>query len=260
MASQPPQYPTQQPPSRPVGRPRIQKRVPPIMYGFGDTDPREDTVKVMEEILIEHITDVCHQAQRASSSRGKLKVDDFKFALRHDDKKLARINELLFMNEVISRARGRDDMTQYADEQDLRKQQPPTNNNNNTATTTTDNNLVINAATATAAAEALAAKQKQDKQDKQEREAEKKRKRKQAKLSLENQPNTDETTMKPKKPKKPKDPNAPSKPKKSKKQQDQDPEAGSSSGLGTTPLATTLGFDSSAIGSNNGSSVNTPLP
>lgn len=44
-------------------------------------------------------------------------MDDFKFALRKDPKKLARVEELLFMAEVIARARGKDDFAQYADEE-----------------------------------------------------------------------------------------------------------------------------------------------
>jgi len=106
-----------------------------MMYGFGDELPAADTVGVMEELLIEHITDVvslkstfsiatpltrssqCLQAQRVSTNRGKIKVDDFKFALRKDPKKLARVDELLFMAEDIARARGkRDDLAAFADE------------------------------------------------------------------------------------------------------------------------------------------------
>lgn len=88
-----------------------------MMYGFGDDQPAADTVGVMEELLIEHITDVCTQAHRASAGRAKIKVDDFKFALRKDPKKLARVDELLFMAEDIARARGkRDDLAGFAEE------------------------------------------------------------------------------------------------------------------------------------------------
>lgn len=104
------------------------------MYGFGDDHPAPDTVTVMEELLIDHITDVvrpapshlagdpsdnpqCLQAQRISTNKGKIKVEDLKFALRKDEKKLARVDELLFMAEDIARARGkRDDLAGYADE------------------------------------------------------------------------------------------------------------------------------------------------
>lgn len=47
----------------------------------------------------------CAQASRIAASRGKVKLDDFRYALRNDDKKLARLEELLFMQEEIARAR-----------------------------------------------------------------------------------------------------------------------------------------------------------
>lgn len=44
-------------------------------------------------------------------------MEDFKFALRKDAKKLARIEELLFMKEDIDRARGRKGgLEDYAEE------------------------------------------------------------------------------------------------------------------------------------------------
>lgn len=88
------------------------------MYAFGDSNPQPDTINVMEELLIEHITDVCTQAQRVASNKGKVKVDDFKFALRTDHKKLSRVEELLYMQEVIARARSqRDDLATFAQEE-----------------------------------------------------------------------------------------------------------------------------------------------
>ncbi|KAJ3559105.1 hypothetical protein NM688_g539 [Phlebia brevispora] len=63
-----------------------------LMYGFGDDrNPANDTVNVMEEILIEYIIDVCQT--RATFPRPA------------DAKKLARMEELLFMQEDIKRAR-----------------------------------------------------------------------------------------------------------------------------------------------------------
>ncbi|GAA5940944.1 Taf13p [Sporobolomyces koalae] len=77
-----------------------------MMYGFGDDyNSAPDTIAVMEELVIDHITDICLQASRIASSRGRIKLDDFRFALRHDPKKLARLEELLFMQEEIARAR-----------------------------------------------------------------------------------------------------------------------------------------------------------
>ncbi|EAU88625.2 hypothetical protein CC1G_12017 [Coprinopsis cinerea okayama7 len=79
-----------------------------LMYGFGDDrNPSNDTVNVMEEILIEYITDVC-QVAGANSRRARLSVEDLRKALSHpaDAKKLARLEELIFMQEDIKRARG----------------------------------------------------------------------------------------------------------------------------------------------------------
>ncbi|KAF9464730.1 transcription initiation factor IID, 18kD subunit-domain-containing protein [Collybia nuda] len=78
-----------------------------LMYGFGDDrNPASDTVNVMEEILIEFITDVC-QTAGTSSRKTRLSIEDLRRALSRpaDAKKLARMEELLFMQEDIKRAR-----------------------------------------------------------------------------------------------------------------------------------------------------------
>ncbi|GAA5904079.1 hypothetical protein JCM6882_003819 [Rhodosporidiobolus microsporus] len=94
------------------------KDLPSMMYGFGDDSPAPDTVNVMEELVIEHITDICTQAHLISTNRGKIKVDDFRFALRRDPKKLARLDELLFMQEEIARARrGFENPMDFAEEE-----------------------------------------------------------------------------------------------------------------------------------------------
>ena len=99
------------------------------MYGFGDDrNPASDTVSVMEEILIEYIIDVvclfpsppfvnvvlqssqyevqC-QAAAGPARKSRLSVDDLRRVLSRpaDAKKLARMEELLFMQEDIKRAR-----------------------------------------------------------------------------------------------------------------------------------------------------------
>lgn len=40
-----------------------------------------------------------------SEKRGKVKVEDYKFILRKDAKKLARVEELLYMSEDIRKAK-----------------------------------------------------------------------------------------------------------------------------------------------------------
>ncbi|GAA5894317.1 uncharacterized protein JCM6883_003784 [Sporobolomyces salmoneus] len=116
--------------------------VGPMMYGFGDDyNSAPDTIAVMEELVIDHITDICMQASRIAASRGKVKLDDFRFALRNDDKKLARLEELLFMQEEIARARrGFENPMDYAvDEENLleKEKEPATTNS------TTSGNVVL---------------------------------------------------------------------------------------------------------------------
>ncbi|THU89866.1 TFIID-18kDa-domain-containing protein [Dendrothele bispora CBS 962.96] len=84
-----------------------------LMYGFGDDrNPANDTVNVMEEILIEYITDVCATAG-GPSRKSRLSIEDIRRALSRpaDAKKLARMEELLFMQEDIKRARAQFDET-----------------------------------------------------------------------------------------------------------------------------------------------------
>lgn len=95
------------------------------MYGFGDdTNPANDTVSVMEEILVEYLVDVVSfgwdikliilrlsmaqcQMAGAPSRRPRLSIDDLRRVLSRppDANKLARMEELLFKQEDIKRAR-----------------------------------------------------------------------------------------------------------------------------------------------------------
>ncbi|CAK9213528.1 hypothetical protein BDL97_18G098500 [Sphagnum fallax] len=77
-----------------------------MMYGFGDDpDPMQETVLLMEDILIDYITDTVHKAQDVASRRGKLTTEDIMFLVRKDARKFARVKELLAMNEELKRAR-----------------------------------------------------------------------------------------------------------------------------------------------------------
>ncbi|EJF65944.1 transcription initiation factor IID 18 kDa subunit [Dichomitus squalens] len=81
------------------------------MYGFGDDrNPASDTVNVMEEILIEYIVDVVQTAS-GGGKKSRLSIEDLRRALSRpaDAKKLARMEELLFMQEDIKRARAQFD-------------------------------------------------------------------------------------------------------------------------------------------------------
>ncbi|KAK9460369.1 transcription initiation factor IID, 18kD subunit-domain-containing protein [Lipomyces oligophaga] len=79
-----------------------------LMFAYGgaqDTDP--ESVSILEDILEEYIIDLCHEAARMarSSNRNKVKVEDFKFALRNDYRKLGRIDELHRLSKLIRDAR-----------------------------------------------------------------------------------------------------------------------------------------------------------
>lgn len=77
-----------------------------MMYGFGDDpDPMPETVHLMEDILIDYITDMVHKSQNVASRRGKLTTEDVMFLVRKDSRKFARVKELLAMNEELKRAR-----------------------------------------------------------------------------------------------------------------------------------------------------------
>jgi len=78
-----------------------------LMYGFGDDYyGSSESVSVMEDILIEYITNICLTAA-GPSKKGRLQVEDLRrvFTRPADHKKLARMEELLFMQEDIKRAR-----------------------------------------------------------------------------------------------------------------------------------------------------------
>ncbi|KAL2629952.1 hypothetical protein R1flu_014638 [Riccia fluitans] len=77
-----------------------------MMYGFGDDpDPLPETVTLVEDILLEYITDTIHKAQDVASRRGKLTTEDVMFLVRKDARKFSRVKELLAMNEELKRAR-----------------------------------------------------------------------------------------------------------------------------------------------------------
>ena len=69
-----------------------------FLYAFGDdSEPLPETVRVLDEIVTDFIIETCHTAARAAtySNRQKIKVDDFKFAIRHNESMLGRVQHLL---------------------------------------------------------------------------------------------------------------------------------------------------------------------
>nr|GEZ69902.1 transcription initiation factor TFIID subunit 13 [Tanacetum cinerariifolium] len=54
-----------------------------MMYGFGDdSNPLPETVALVEDIVVEYVTDMVHKAQDIASKRGKLLTEDFLFLIR----------------------------------------------------------------------------------------------------------------------------------------------------------------------------------
>ncbi|PWN99104.1 transcription initiation factor IID, 18 kDa subunit, partial [Tilletiopsis washingtonensis] len=77
-----------------------------LMYACGDVaQPEPASVALLEEMTVEYLTDLCHRARPSPYSVPRVKVDDLKTALRRDDKKLGRIEELLYLDTVITKAR-----------------------------------------------------------------------------------------------------------------------------------------------------------
>ncbi|KAF6165588.1 hypothetical protein GIB67_021858 [Kingdonia uniflora] len=84
----------------------FQKDLQHMMYGFGDDQiPLSETVSLVEDIVVEYITDLVHKAQDVASTRGKLLTEDFLYLIRKDYPKFHRCTELLSMNEELKQAR-----------------------------------------------------------------------------------------------------------------------------------------------------------
>lgn len=79
-----------------------------LLYAFGDVEtPYIETVGVLEDILQEYIYLICMEASKMARAAGrqKIKIDDFKFALRNDPKKLGRVEKLLVLQKEFDAAR-----------------------------------------------------------------------------------------------------------------------------------------------------------
>ncbi|XP_003743164.1 transcription initiation factor TFIID subunit 13 [Galendromus occidentalis] len=84
-----------------------------MMYGFGDDkQPYMETVDLLEELVIEFITDLCHRAMEIGRP-GRVQVEDIIFLVRKDPRKYARVKDLLTMNEELKKARKAFDEVKY---------------------------------------------------------------------------------------------------------------------------------------------------
>ncbi|WJX19862.1 Transcription initiation factor TFIID subunit 13 [Trifolium repens] len=94
-------------PSEPSSKRRrgvFQRELQHMMYGFGDDpNPLPESVVLMDDIVVEYITELIHKAQDIGSQSGKLSVEDFLYLIRKDAPKLNRCTELLSMNKEINK-------------------------------------------------------------------------------------------------------------------------------------------------------------
>ncbi|XP_073977004.1 TATA-box binding protein associated factor 13 [Rhodnius prolixus] len=85
-----------------------------MMYGFGDDqNPFTESVDLLEDLVIEYITDMTHQAMEIGRT-GRVQVEDIIFLVRKDQRKYARVKDLLTMNEELKKARKAFDEVKYA--------------------------------------------------------------------------------------------------------------------------------------------------
>ena len=76
-----------------------------MMHGFGDDpNPYSETVDLVEELVIQFITEMTVKAMEVGKS-GKVHVNDIIFIIRKDPKKYSRVKDLLMMKEQIDKAK-----------------------------------------------------------------------------------------------------------------------------------------------------------
>ena len=79
-----------------------------FLYAFGDDkEPLDETVRILDEITTDYILETCHTAAKSAevSGRQKIKVDDFKFAIRKDEVATGRVKELFQMEKHLKESR-----------------------------------------------------------------------------------------------------------------------------------------------------------
>lgn len=97
-----------------AGRKRLfSKELRCMMYGFGDDqNPYTESVDLLEDLVIEFITETTHRAMEIGRT-GRVQVEDIVFLVRKDARKYARVKDLLTMNEELKRARKAFDEIKY---------------------------------------------------------------------------------------------------------------------------------------------------
>ncbi|KAH8418822.1 hypothetical protein KR222_008745, partial [Zaprionus bogoriensis] len=99
------------------GRKRLfSKELRCMMFGFGDDkNPYTETVDLLEDLVIEYIAETTHRAMEIGRT-GRVQVEDIIFLVRKDQRKYARVKDLLTMNEELKKARKAFDEIKYVGE------------------------------------------------------------------------------------------------------------------------------------------------
>lgn len=85
------------------------------LYGFGDDkNPYQETVALVEELVIGYITDTTKQALDIGKPN-KITLEDITYVIRKDKRKAIRAKELIYLNEEIKKARKGIDDQSYAE-------------------------------------------------------------------------------------------------------------------------------------------------
>ena len=80
------------------------RAVVPMMYGFGDErEPFEESVELVEDILVDFVQDLVGRAARGAVAPGKLAMEDILYLMRKDERKFGRCRELLEMNAELKK-------------------------------------------------------------------------------------------------------------------------------------------------------------
>mmetsp|Transcript_1377 Transcript_1377/g.1839 ORF Transcript_1377/g.1839 Transcript_1377/m.1839 type:complete len:113 (+) Transcript_1377:44-382(+) len=85
----------------------FEKDVRAMMHGFGDVqDPLPDTVKVVQQLVVEFITRMTDLSTQVTVKRDRLRIENLLFVIRKDKKKYARALKLFTAHKDISSQKG----------------------------------------------------------------------------------------------------------------------------------------------------------
>lgn len=84
----------------------VRRELPQMMYGYGDSaEPVQESVDLVRDLVENYILKMTEKAQKLAHIRGKFNFNCFVFLLRRDSVKLARVQELLWLDSEIKKAR-----------------------------------------------------------------------------------------------------------------------------------------------------------